>query len=332
MNMEKQPSKIALIIGFGIIYVVWGTTYLAIRIAIQTIPPLSMVGIRFITAGLILFAWAAVKKHPRPTFKDWKSSAVIGVLLIFFAHGSVAWTEQFIPSGLVALIVASLPIWLSIIGWLTSGSGRPDRYTVTGFILGSLGVGTLSFMGEEGIILNSNVSGSLILGILLLTGASIAWAIGSLYSRNARTKTSLHYLIAMQALSGGTLLMLAGKFSGEWDGFLISQLSGSSVLALLYLIFFGTIIAYSIYVWLMKVSNPVRVGTYAYVNPVIAIMLGALLMNEPLNSQMLLGTGFILLAILMVNKPDALLHSIRRKVASMLEGNGSKKLLVDTSL
>jgi len=285
MNMNLQPSKLALLAGLGVIYVVWGTTYLAIRLAIETIPPFSMVGARYLITALILFIWASTMKHSRPTFKDWKRSAVVGVLLIFFASGSIAWTEQFIPSGLVALIVASLPIWLAIIGWISSGASRPDRYTVSGFFLGSIGVAIISIMGDQGVLENARIDGSLVLGILLLTGASIAWAIGSLYSRKTETKTSLHYLIAMQSLTGGTLVMLLGVIRGEWIGFSISQVSISSILALGYLIVFGTIIAYSTYVWLIKVGNPTSVGTYAYVNPVIALVLGAVLIGEPLNTQ-----------------------------------------------
>jgi len=331
MNMNINPSKLALLAGLGIIYLVWGTTYLAIRIAIETIPPLSMVGARYLMTALILFGWAYSMNHPRPTLRDWKRSAVVGILLIFFASGSIAWTEQFIPSGLVALIVASLPIWLAIVDWLSSGESRPDRYTISGFILGSVGVGIISFMGKQGVIENARIDGSLILGILLLSAASIAWAIGSLYSRKTESKTSLQYLIAMQALTGGTLVMLLGVIRGEWIGFSISQVSMSSSLALGYLVVFGTIIAYSTYVWLIKVGNPTIVGTYAYVNPVIALVLGAVLISEPLNTQMLIGTGFILLAIFLVNKPIMLMESLRTRLAVMFMNPEKQKLQPDPS-
>lgn len=200
---------------------------------------------------------------------------------------------------------------------MSDGSGRPDRYTIAGFVLGTLGVGILAIMGEQGVLKDRSIDGSLIMGLLLLTGASIAWAAGSLYSRQVSSNTSLQYRIALQAISGGIVLMAAGSLSGEWKNFIFAEVSNVSILALVYLIVFGTIIAYSTYVWLLKVSSPERVGTYAYVNPVIAILLGAILLDEPLNTHVLVGSSFILLAIFLVSKPRKLIEYLRTRIVAL---------------
>ncbi len=300
---EKQGFRLKVIASFAVIYFVWGSTYLGIRLAIDTIPPFTMAGARFIIAGVLFFGWCTLRGKRRPRLNDWKKAAVMGILMVCCGNGLVTWAEQIIPSGFTALIVATVPIWMVIIDSALSTQNRPDKLTLAGIGLGLGGVALLSGVDNDILVSPTDHGGSVILGLSVLTIASISWAAGSVYARRTSTTTSLSYMIAMQTIVGGMALVLAGLSQGEWARFSLERISIVSISALFYLIAFGTILAYSAYVWLLKVSTPAKVGTYAYFNPLVAMFLGAALVDEPVTTLMLIGAGCILLSLLLINQP-----------------------------
>jgi drug/metabolite transporter (DMT)-like permease len=295
---EKDRTRIKVIAAFGIIYFVWGTTYLAIRLAIDTIPPFLMAGIRFTTAGILLYAWCYWRYEKKPVFIDWGKAAIPGVLMFVGGNGILTWSETFLPSGLAALIIATVSIWMVVLDWLFFSKKRPDKLTLLGIAMGLVGVALLTGVGDE-VLING---GSVILGILVLTFASMSWAAGSLISRNLKSTTSLQFTISMQILAGGMALILMGSVQGEWTAVSLPAISFQSLLALSYLILPGTLLGYSAYLWLMRVSTPAKVSTYAFFNPLIAIFLGWMLVDEPLTMETIIGAFFILVSLLMVNQ------------------------------
>ncbi len=299
----KSPNrKIRKIIAFATIYLVWGSTYMAIRLAIDTIPPFLMAGSRFTIAGLMFFGWCYWHFDKRPTIKDWAHAAVPGVLLFVFGNGSLTWAEQYIPSGLAALIIATLSLWMVLLDWLIYHGKKPDLFTISGIFLGLGGVALLSTVSEEVLLPSTGNSITATLGIIVLAFAAASWASGSLYSRHVKSDIPLQFTISMQILVGGFVLLVVGTIQNEWAQFSFKRITLISHLAMVYLVFFGSLLAYSAYIWLMRVSTPAKVGTYAFFNPLIAVFLGWLLLDEPLTVQTLIATGCILISILLVNR------------------------------
>lgn len=300
--LSKQSGNdsqgIRIIVAFGIIYFVWGTTYLAIRLAIDTIPPFLMAGIRFTLAGILLFGWSYWRFDKKPGLSDWGKAAIPGILMFVGGNGLLTWSETFLPSGLAALIVATVSIWMVVLDWFFFSKKRPDKLTLSGIAIGLAGVALLAGLGDE-VLING---GSVILGILVLTFASMSWAAGSLVSRNLKSTTSLQFTISMQILAGGLALMVVGSLQGEWTQVSLRAISLQSVFALGYLILLGTLLAYSAYLWLLRVSTPAKVSTYAFFNPLIAVFLGSILLDEPVTLETVIGALFILLSLLLVNQ------------------------------
>ncbi len=297
-----SDHKVKLIVAFAIIYFVWGSSYMAIRLAIETIPPFLMAGTRFIIAGLFLFIWCYHKYKIKPTIKDWVKAAIPGILMFVGGNGSVTWSEQFIPSGLASLVVATVPVWLVILDWIFAGKKLPDKFTISGVIVGLIGVAFL--FGLDETVLISDRGSSVITGILILTFAAISWAAGSLYVRSVKTSVSSQFLISMQILAGGFVLAIIGSLNGEWAQLSIPNISFLSILSIGYLIVFATLIAYSAYFWLLRETTPAKVGTYAFFNPLVAVFMGWFLLNEPLTTETIVGASFILFSILLVNRPQ----------------------------
>jgi drug/metabolite transporter (DMT)-like permease len=279
---EESPGRIA--VALGTVYVIWGSTYLAIRFAVETLPPFLMAGTRFTVAGVILYAWRRSAGFPAPTRPQWRAATVVGGLMLLGGNGSVVWAEQWIESGTAALFVASVPFWMVLLDWVRPG-GRPPRPTVwLGIVVGFAGVALLLGRPEPGP--------NYLVGSLALLFASVSWAMGSLYSRSAVLPAPL-LATAMQMLTGGGLLLLAGIVTGELGRLDTSGFSTKSVLALLYLIVFGSLISYSAYVWLLRVTAPSLASTYAFVNPVVAVLLGWLLAGEAMNARIVLASAVI---------------------------------------
>jgi drug/metabolite transporter (DMT)-like permease len=289
------PSRARILAAFAAIYLIWGSTYLGIAIAIQTTPPFVMAGVRFIIAGLVLYAWMRLRGAQRPTRANWIAATIVGGLLLLGGNGAVVWAEQRVPSGIAALLVATLPVWLVLLDWARPKGTRPSGLVLGGLALGLVGVGAL--VGPASLMGGSRID---VLGALVLMGGSISWAAGSLYSKQAALPASSALGMAMQMLAGGALLLLAGTVAGEWSAVDIGAISPASAGAILYLIVFGSLIGFTAYMWLLRVAPPARVATYAYVNPVVAVFLGWLVLGEPISARTVLAAAIIVGAVALI--------------------------------
>ena len=247
----------AVLAAFAALYVIWGSTYLGIRFAIETIPPFTMAGARFLCAGALIFGWARARGAVPATLPQWQTAAVVGALLLLGGNGAVTWAEQRIPSGIAALLVASTPMWMVVLDALRPGGERPRPAVIAGLALGLVGTVLLVGPGDLG---GAPVD---VVGALAVAGGAFCWAVGSVYQHGAPQADSTLLNVRMQMLAGGALLLLVGVALGERVD--AGGVSTRSALALTYLV----VVGYSAYVWLLKVSTPARVSTYAYVNPVV---------------------------------------------------------------
>ena len=278
---------------FLAVYLFWGATYLAIRVANETLPPLMMASARFLTAGAILYAWARTRA-PRPTRAQWRSTSIVGVMLLLGGNGCVVWAESNdrVPSGIAALLVAMVSLWLVLIDWARRGGVRPTRGVTVGLALGFTGIGLL--VGPAELAGGTRVDP---IGAAVLAFASFSWAAGSIYSRHVTLPDSQPLTTAMEMLSGGAALGLLGLLIGEPGRFDPTGVSTRSMAALGYLIVFGSLIGFSAYVYILRVSTPARVGTYAFVNPVVAVVLGWAILGEPLTPRTLAAAAVIIAGV-----------------------------------
>jgi drug/metabolite transporter (DMT)-like permease len=293
--MADSPGRAKIIAAFAAVYIIWGSTYLAILFAIDTLPPFLMAGTRFLVAGALLFGWSVAHGYRRPTGVEWRAAAIVGALLLLGGNGAVVWAEQHVASGVVALLVAVTPGWMVVLAWLWQGARRPGRLTVAGLVLGFGGMVLLIGPGAL-----TGVGSIHIGGVAVVMVGSLAWATGSLYSRRAPLPPGALYATGMQMLAGGTLLFLAGTATGEFAGLDPTTFSLRSLLAWLYLTVFGAIIGYSAYVWLLRHVSPGRVATYAYVNPLVAVILGWALAGEAFTPRMALAAAVVVTGVAMI--------------------------------
>lgn len=279
---------------FAAVYLIWGSTYLAIRFVIETLPPFFMAGTRFVVAGVVLYLIMRLRGAQRPSAIHWRSVALIGGLMLMGGHGAVVWAEQWIPSGLTSLLIATVPLWMALLNWITTRE-KLNKMTVAGLILGFAGVGLLigdvTTMGEGHV--------TFIIGITVVLGA-LLWASGSLYSRSAKLPSPPLLATAMEMIAGGLVLLLASLVTGEWMRVRIDQISLLSAVSWVYLVTFGSLIGFTCYMYLLKATTVERVSTYAYVNPVVALFLGMTLADEPLSLQNLLAAAIILASVAII--------------------------------
>ncbi len=292
----ERASRALIIAAFGAVYLIWGSTYLGIKFAIETLPPFLMGGGRFLMAGAVLTIWALLSGEERPARAHWISAALIGGLLFLGGNGGVVWAEQYIPSGLTALLVATEPLWVVLINWVRPRGTSPSGKTMIGLLIGFAGIWLLT--GSTGL---AGSGGRSILGAVVVIAAAFSWALGSLYTQRARLPASPLLASGMQMVMGGALLTLAGTFSGEWARLASSSVSALSISAFVYLIIFGSIIAFTAYSWLLRTVSPTRAATYAYVNPVVAVILGWALAGEPLTTRVMLAAGVIVGSVVLIN-------------------------------
>ena len=295
---QAGPGPSRLVLGFAAVYLIWGSTYLAIRIAIETIPPFLMAGVRFLIAGALLYPWAGVHRGvPVPTPEHWRNTALLGALFFLGGNGGMVWAEQWVPSGLVALLMGMVPLWMVMVDWLWGSRLRPGPVLIAGLVWGLLGVALLASAAGFGTGRREGVLG----GLAVLLGG-ISWAFGSIRARGVGLPPEAHVGTAMQMLWGGLFLLLAGAITGELGELDPSRVSLRSLLALLYLILFGSLIAFSAYIWLLRTTSPAQVATYAYVNPVVALFLGWALAREPLTGRTILAALLILSAVVVITR------------------------------
>lgn len=273
------------------VYLSWGSVYLAMRFAVQTLPPFMMAAVRFALAGLLLYGWQMARGAPRPQPVHWRSAVVLAAFLILGSNGSVSWASQFIPSGLVALLTATASFWIVLFDWLAFGGPVPPARTIAGIGLGIAGVALLA--GPGAVPAYSGLDWRAVGAVL---GASVIWAIGSLYSRQAPFPDSRLTVTAMQMLMGSLLLAAVSGVTGEWGRLELAGVSTLSWLSLAYLVVVA-ITGFGGYLWLLTHVPPALATTYAYVTPVLAVLLGWLLGGEPLTWRIGLAAGLIVVSV-----------------------------------
>jgi drug/metabolite transporter (DMT)-like permease len=279
------------------LYIIWGSTYLAIRFAVGTIPPFLMAGTRFLVAGIILFAWRRLAGDPAPTARQWRSTAIIGLLLLLGGNGLVSWAEQNVTSGIAALLIGSVPFWMVMIEAIRPGGARPNGVVIFGLCVGFGGIVLLVAPWQA----NNSVIGTHLMGVGALRVAAFLWSLGSIYSRSADLPKSSLLSTGMEMLGGGAGLYLTGTLAGEWHAMDIASISSRSWLGLAFLIVFGSLMGFTAYAWLLRVAPVSLVATYAYVNPLVAILLGSLLAQELLNARILMAALVIVGAVVLIN-------------------------------
>jgi len=305
---RRKPSLTQLALGFAAIYLIWGSTYLGIRYAVETIPPLIMMSARHLIAGVVVFAWARVRGVPAPSRRQWGVAGIAGAMLFLGGHGVLAWGEQKVPSGLAALLCATLPLWTVLIARLDGTEPRLGWRAWVGTLLGFAGVALL--MGVD--IFGQRLDWAAAAGVL---SSAPLWALGTSYTRRADLPSSKILSAAMQMICGGTWLLVVGLLVGEADRMAVHHLTARSMLSLGYLIVFGSIIAFTAYTWLVSASSPFMVSTYAYVNPVIAVFLGWTLAGEALNLRVLVATLVIVAGVILVSTRSERSVEVRHRVS-----------------
>ena len=279
------------------LYIVWGSTYLGIRFAVETIPPFLHAALRFLISGLILYAWRRAAGDPAPSPGNWKATAIVGAALLLGGNGLVAWAEQTVPSGIAALMITTSPFWLVLFESLRAGGTKPSWQAILGLVIGFIGVFIL--VGPAEI---TGTGGSFdTFGIILLLLAPLFWSMGSIYAKGADMPKSTLLSTGMQMLMGAAALFLVSVVRGELNGFSLGAVSLRSWLALLYLITFGSLIGFVSYGWLLHNAPISLMSTYAYVNPVVAVLLGSLFADEPLNGRILIAAAIIIGSVVLIN-------------------------------
>jgi len=289
-----RDPRLRLIIAFACVYIIWGSTYLAIRIAIETIPPFLMAGVRFLIAGAVLSLWARWRGAAWPDRGQWRTAAIVGALLLIGGNGLVVWAELTVPSSLAALIVAAVPIVTVTLDWARPGGVRPGRATILGLLTGFVGVAILI---NPFAVDASRVDPS---GALALIGATVSWAAGSIYSRGARSVESPLMGAGANMLMGGAGLAITGALLGEVGQTDLAAITSRSALAMLYLVVAGAIVGFTAFFYVLRHTSPARSTTYAYVNPIVAILLGWAILNEPITTRVLFAAAVIISGVVMI--------------------------------
>jgi drug/metabolite transporter (DMT)-like permease len=295
---KRAPARWQIITAFAALYVIWGSTYLGIRFAIESIPPLLMAGSRFFLAGAIIYASARWRGAPRSSFAEWRTAFVVGACLLLFGNGGVTVAEQWVPSGLAALLVATVPIYIALLAWISGSAPRPGPLVLAGLVGGFIGVAML--VAPALTARSGAVSPHFGAGVLVLLFGSLVWSIGSLYSRRARNAPSPFLAAGQQMLCGGSLQMLAGLLAGEGRDLHLRHLTALSLGAFIYLVLIGAIVGFTAYIWLLRHCNPAKVATYAYVNPVVAVLLGSVFAGESLTTRTVLAAAIIIGSVAVV--------------------------------
>ena len=279
------------------LYIIWGSTYLAIRFAVETLPPFLHASIRFLISGLILYAWRRAAGDPVPTKGNWRSTAIVGTFLLLGGNGLVALAEKTVPSGIAALIIATSPFWLVLFEAFRSGGGKPSFLSILGLVIGFSGVFLL--IGPSAITGSQQSFDTF--GVILLLCAPVLWSLGSIYARGADMPKSTLMSTGMQMLAGSVSLIIVSVVTGELRGFSFGDVSMRSWWGLIYLITFGSLVGFVSFGWLLHNAPVSLMSTYAYVNPVVAVFLGWLFAGEELNARIALASAIIIGSVILIN-------------------------------
>jgi drug/metabolite transporter (DMT)-like permease len=314
MESSAQRPSWKTLLAFAIIYFVWGSTFLAIRIGVHEVPPFLLAAMRFFIAGLVLYGWTLVQGERSPTARQWASAFLLALMIFVLDYGSLFWAEQRVPSGIAAVILAIIPVFMSLSEILFLRTQRLTVRLASAFLIGIAGVALLMSR-------SLNLGGEPIdrAGAAALIAAAMSWSIAAVLSRKLPLPQSKAMSSAVQMLAGGAMLFLAAAGLGEFRGFHPENVSRGAWLSLLYLIVAGSIIAYTAYVWLLHHESPTKVGTYAYVNPVVAVVIGYLFGNEALGPRTIVGTLFVLVSVVVITTAPA----SKPRLAPALEDSAS---------
>ncbi len=300
--MNATPKRPAagplplIVLAFAAIYLIWGSTYLVIRFAIESIQPFTLVGVRFLLAGGILYGWSVLRGGARrPRAAEWRAAALYGSLFFVVGNGGVTWSEQRVPSGIVAILVAAVPLWIALLDWARRGGQRPTPLAITGLVLGFGGIALLIGPGES--LTRSAVDP---VAAIVMALCPLGWAYGTVHARHAPHPPSLIQTSAMQMLAGGLVALVLATLFGEWRHARLDVVSAKSLFSLAYLVLLGSVVAFSAYAWLIRTTTPSRAGTYAYVNPIVAVILGWALGGEPITGRVILTGSIVVLGVFLI--------------------------------
>lgn len=300
MTDSHRHAPLWLVVAaFAAVYVIWGSTYLAIRYAVESIPPFLMAGTRHFVAGLLLFTFTWARGNGPPTRLQWRDAVIAGGLMLTIGNGGVTWAEQTISSSVAALLVGLTPVWMVLFDWLRPGGVRPVPLVGLGLATGFAGVALLAGGRPDG------ADSTYGWGVAAVIAASVGWSLGSVFNRGANKPAGPFLAVAIQMMAGGVLLLGLAAASGEWRQFSFAQVTWISFGAWLYLMVAGSVVAYTAYVWLLHATTPARVATYAYVNPLIAVLLGCTIGREPFSRDVLVAGTLIIAAVVMVLRGGA---------------------------
>jgi drug/metabolite transporter (DMT)-like permease len=295
VKRKREANRLLVTFCFGAIYLIWGSTFLAIRYAVENLPALYVVSFRHLCAGLILLVWA-VAKGARPTWEQIRASAVIGFLFFLVGHGTLHWAEKFVPSGLAALLIAVEPIFVFLMSSAVARVWRLNGLLLAGILMGLGGVGLL--------VRGSAVEGSsrLTIGVIAILVGAVAWAAGIIYSRKSKLSGSPLLLSALSLLSGSAMLLLGGTVLGEWKELSFSRVTTKEWVSIAYLVLFGSVVAFTAYNWLLEHYSPTLVATHTYVNPVVAVLLGWAYGGEALTVRVAMAAVMVIAAVVLVDR------------------------------
>lgn len=311
MNTAAYPRTWKVLLAFAIIYFVWGSTYLAIRIGVREVPPFLLAGLRFLIAGLILFLWLRARGTPSPTAREWRAASLLAILIFVLDYGLLFWAEQRVPSGIAAVMLGTIPVFMSLGEILFLRTRRLTMRLAIALLLGLTGVAVL--VGHSVNLGEAPVNSA---GAIALIVAAVTWSIAASLSRKVPLPTSKAMSSGAQMLAGGLLLLLAAAALGEFRGFHPQTVSVGAWLALAYLIVAGSIVAFTAYVWLLHHESPTKVGTYAYVNPVVAVVIGYLFGGEPIGMRTIVGMLLVLVSVVVITTAP------KKKATSKLSDDG----------
>jgi drug/metabolite transporter (DMT)-like permease len=305
MDAASQPRTWRVLLAFAIIYFVWGSTYLAIRLGVREVPPFLLAGVRFLVAGLVLYGWMRARGTPSPSAREWGAASILATLIFVLDYGLVFWAERRVPSGITAVIMATIPVFMAFGEIVFLRTQRLTLRLAIALLVGMAGVAVLvgrflvgRFFVEHSMTLSEapvDTAGA----CALLVGA-ISWSVAASLSRKLPSPAAKAMSSGAQMLAGGVLLTLTAALLGEFRGFQVQEVSGRAWFALAYLIVAGSIVAFTAYVWLLHHESPTRVGTYAYVNPVVAVLLGYFLGGEAIGPRTIMGTLLVLVSVVVI--------------------------------
>ena len=312
--MTTRPARWKILLAFAIIYLVWGSTYLAIRVGVLQMPPFLMAGIRFFLAGLILYGWMRLSGVPSPTSREWRDASILGALMFLMDYACLFWAEQRVPSGIAAVILAMIPVCITLLEITFLRTQRLTLRLGLGLAIGIIGVVVLmnpwASLGEAPLDRR---------GVIALLVSCCGWSVGTIVTGRLTLPASKPMSAAAQMLSGGVQLLALAAIAGDFAHFRAQGISSTAWLSLVYLIIAGSIVGFTAYVWLLHYESPTKVGTYAYVNPVVAVILGAALGGETVGRRTILGTALILISVIAIT-------TIKRRQFTPARTNASREV------